>query len=156
MYSIGIRVSPNSKSPKLYYAVLKNEDYEFEITSSSYLNIPLALEFPDQLAYIRTNILSIISQYSITNAGLRVTETTAKSPSTQRMNIEGVVQELFANSTIEKYSVMKIAQMTRLLGDSDVKSYIDATKIFAEIEDWNSYKLEERECLIVACASARL
>lgn len=124
MHTIGIRISPSKASPKVYYAVIYDQDSEFEIIKCSYLHIPLSLEIPEQLAYIRTNLLAIILQHNITQAGLRISETTAKTPSVYRMNIEGVVQELFANSTIEKYSVMKIAQMSRLLEDANIKNIL--------------------------------
>lgn len=47
---------------------------------SSYLNIPVALEVPKQLAFIRTNFLAIITQNDIKRAGLRITEAIAKKP----------------------------------------------------------------------------
>ncbi|WP_153730680.1 hypothetical protein [Sporosarcina obsidiansis] len=156
MYSIGIRISPSTRSPKVYYAVINDQEDEFEIIRCSFLNIPLSLEIPEQLAFIRTNLLAIILQYNITHAGLRITETVARTPSVYRMNIEGVVQELFANSTIEKYSVMKIVQMSRLLETGDIKKYLEAAESFAGIEKWEEYKLEERECLVVACAATVL
>lgn len=156
MHSIGIRISPNKNSPRVYYAVINDQEDGFEIVRCSFLNIPLSLEIPEQLAFIRTNLLSIILQYNITHAGLRISETMAQTPSVYRMNIEGVVQELFANSTIETYSVMRIAQMSKLLDDGDIKKYLETEEIFAEIEEWKSFKLEERECLIVACASTVL
>lgn len=154
MYSIGIRVSPNKTSPKIYYSVISLiEENQFDIIRSSVLNIPTTLETPEQLAYLRTNLLSIILEFEISCAGLRVSESIARTPSVYRMYIEGVVQELLANSTIETYSVMKIARMSKYLEDSDIKAYLDAEKDFAGIENWNIYKLEARECIVASLAA---
>ncbi|WP_062515682.1 hypothetical protein [Halobacillus sp. KGW1] len=154
MYSIGIRVSPNKVSPKIYYTViLLTDGGRFDIVRSSELNIPTTLDLPEQLAYLRTNLLAIILEYNIICAGLRISETIAKTPSIYRMNIEGVIQELFANSSIEKYSVMKIAQMSKYLEDGDIKSYLDGDLNFAEIKDWDQLRLELRESTVTSLAA---
>ncbi|MBL3728931.1 hypothetical protein JIN86_04815 [Lysinibacillus sp. HST-98] len=156
MYSLGIRVSPSKTQSRVYFSVIEIKEDHFEICRCNYLNIPNAIEIPEQLAFIRTNLLAVISQYGITVAGLRITENIARNPSVFRMNIEGVIQELFANSTIEKYAILQISQMKSLLDDSSIKSYLDAEMKFAEIEEWETLKLEERECIVTACAVSNL
>ncbi|AKR36843.1 hypothetical protein COA05_14470 [Bacillus thuringiensis] len=156
MYSIGIRVFAQKDKPgKIYYAVIKkHEDGELELINSSYLNIPIALAVPEQLAFIRTNFLALITQYNIKKAGLRVTETIARKPLVYRMNIEGVLQELFANSSIEEYGLINIAKMSKALSISmpEIKLYIDKKEIFDGFErkQWESFKTEERECILTA------
>ncbi|UOQ47754.1 hypothetical protein MUN88_17120 [Gracilibacillus caseinilyticus] len=156
MYSIGIRVLPTKKTPKIYYAVVKIDGDEFEVVRNSFLNIPVSIDVPEQLAFIRTNFLAIILEFEVTHAGLRISESIAQTPSVYRMHIEGVIQELFANSSIQKYSVLKIPQMSRLLEDKHIKDYIEAKKIFAEDNDWKSYKQEERESILASVASSCL
>jgi hypothetical protein len=155
MYSIGIRVfAQKDKHGKIYYAIIKHEKEELEIIRSSYLNIPVALDVPEQLAFVRTNFLAIITQYNIQRAGLRITETIARNPIVYRMNIEGVIQELFANSSIEKYGLVNIAKMSRTLSipTENIKRYIDKKDTFEgfDTEEWESYKTEQRECIITA------
>ncbi|PEO54216.1 hypothetical protein [Bacillus wiedmannii] len=156
MYSIGIRVFAQKDKPgKIYYAVIKkHEDEELELIKSSYLNIPVALAVPEQLAFIRTNFLALITQYDIKKAGLRITETIARKPLVYRMNIEGVLQELFANSSIEEYGLINIARMSKALSIpmQNIKLYIEKKEILDgfEKEEWESFKTEERECIITA------
>lgn len=156
MFCIGLRVSPNKNSPKIFYSVVNVEGNKFDIVRSSFLNIPVVLNIPEQLAFIRTNLLAIMLEYNIENAGLRVSETIAPTPSVYRYNIEGVIQELFANSTIKKYEVMRISQMSKLLEDKDIKEYLENKKVFAEIKKWDSLKLEERESIICSVAASNL
>ncbi|MFJ7680332.1 hypothetical protein ACIQXQ_20095 [Peribacillus sp. NPDC097198] len=161
MYSLGIRVSvpEKLKKGKIFYAVVKLDDNsELEIIKSHYLVIPSALEVPEQLAFIRTNFLAIVMQYNIKLAGLRVTETVAKNQIVFRMHIEGVFQELFANSSIEKYDLLNIVKMAGLLEmkREDIKSCIQEKDIFLEIENWLSYKKEERECIIAATSMLQM
>lgn len=150
MYTIGIRVS----TKKIYYCIIESNNEEFELIKISCLNIPQAIEIPEQFAYIRTNLLAVIQQYNVTHASLRITENIAQNPSVYRINIEGVIQELFANSNVEKYAVMQIANIAGALEDekSKVKSYIEGQEVFAEMDEWSTYKKEERECILAAVA----
>ncbi|MFC0271450.1 hypothetical protein ACFFIX_08280 [Metabacillus herbersteinensis] len=157
MHSIGIRVfAQKDKLGKIYYAVVKEDDEDgtLELVKSSYLNIPVALAVPEQLAFIRTNFLAIITQYDIKRAGLRITEAIAKNPIVYRMNIEGVLQELFANSSIEKYGLINIAKMSSALSEpkGDIKRYIDKEETLEgfDKEEWESFKTEERECILTS------
>ncbi|MGD6831416.1 hypothetical protein ACQCT5_04605 [Sutcliffiella halmapala] len=155
MYSLGVRVSVPQKLKKgaIYYSVIRSaDDGELEIVKTHFLVIPTSLDVPEQLAFIRSNFLAIIMQYNIKLAGLRVTETIAGSPIVYRMHIEGVFQELFANSSVEKYALLTMAHFSRLLQMpiADVKSCIKEKNVFGEIDDWLSYKTEERECIVAA------
>lgn len=157
MYSIGIRVSVQQKQPlgKIYFAIVHlDEDDELEIIRVSYLNIPVAVDVPEKLAFIRTNFWAIVKEFDIQLGALRVTETIASNPLVYRMNIEGVLQELFANSSIEKYKLLNIAKLGSIFGERKeiVKSQIKSGDNFADIEDWDTYKSEERECIMTAIA----
>lgn len=160
MYSIGIRVAVPKKSKKgrIYYSVLNATGDEIEIVKTNYLVIPAALDVPEQLAYIRTNILSLIMKYDIKLAGLRITESIAGSIINYRFHIEGVLQELFANSSIHKYSLLNMVSFSSLLGIpvADVKACIKEKEIFGEIDDWLSYKIEERECIVAATSMLQM
>ena len=59
------------------------------------------MDIPRKLSYIRTTLYSLICEYGITNAGLRIVE--GNSNNNFRINVEGVIQELLANSTVDTY-----------------------------------------------------
>jgi len=150
--SIGIRVTPST----VFYSIAKVENSDnFAILDTSYIVVPKALDIPSQLAFIRTTLSTIFIEYEIQRAGIRLTEHTAQTPSIFRMNIEGVIQELFANSTIEKYFCGEIATIASLIKTerSLIKEYFEGKKVFGNINDWTKYKQEEREAIITAVSA---
>jgi hypothetical protein len=154
LYSIGIRVSVGKKMEKgtIFFSILKlNQNNEVTIIKNSCLKIPLALDVPEQLAFIRTNFHALITQYDIKLAGLRIVEHTAQSHIILRTHIEGVLQELFANSSVEKYALLNIPKMIGALGmqKDELKGCMQGDDLLG-IEDWGSMKTEERECVLTA------
>lgn len=153
MICIGIRTKPSC----VYYTIINNNGDEFEILTTSNLIVPKALDIPERLSFIRNCLFSIIEEYKVTNAGIRTIESLV-NPNVERIYIEGVVQELISNSSIEKYFTGKKSKIASILKENVkvITSYIDGDKIFAEIEDWNRYKKEEKESILVAIASSEL
>jgi hypothetical protein len=154
MKSIGIRVTPAS----IYYTIVESKDEELEIIVIDKINNPKALIVPEQLKFLRNTLCDIINEFKITNACIRVTESTAQSTSIIRVYIEGVIQELFASSTIEKYFVGQISNISSNLGidRSDFKPYAEGKEIFLEIENWKKYSLEQRESFMSAVSALNL
>lgn len=156
MSTIGIRVTPNM----VYYSIINQEDSQFDILKVSKLIIPVALDVPGQLAFIRTSLLSIISEYNVTKSGLRIAEGTARINNNAifRINLEGVIQEVFSNSTIEKYACCNIAVISGILKEerTKVKNYMNKKDTFADLDDWSKYKKEECETIVVATACGYL
>lgn len=154
MHSIGIRVSTKQKEPKgkIFFAISKREDLKFNLIRTGNIIIPASLEVPEQLAFIRTNLLAVFKEYNVKHAGLRVAEGSANIQIPYRKNIEGVIQEVFANSEIESYDSLLINKFARIFGvnASDIKKYINAETVFlgVEREEWKSYSKEIRECII--------
>lgn len=103
MASIGIRVTPN----KVFYSIVDEEDNGYKIISISNVKVPKALDIPCKLSYVRNIFCTIIKQYKVENAGIKLIEgnarTSVNSSTFFRTNLEGVILELFANSSIEKY-----------------------------------------------------
>ena len=103
MIAIGIRVTPNN----VYYSIIKEDSEGFAIVSISNIIVPKALDTPCKLSYIRNTLDTIIQQYNINKAGIKLIEgnarSTANSSTFFRVNLEGVILELFANSSVEKY-----------------------------------------------------
>lgn len=154
--TIGIRVTPNM----VYYSIINQEDSQFDILKVSKLIIPVALDIPGQLAFIRTSLISIITEYKISKAGLRVAEGTARINNSAifRINLEGVIQEVFSNSTIEKYACCNIAVISGILKEDrkKIKNYMNKKETFADLDGWSKYKKEECETIVVATACALL
>lgn len=154
MKSIGIRVTPTT----IYYSIVELNDGELEIIVTDKINNPKALIVPEQLKFLRNTLCDIINEFKITNACIRITESTAQSTSVIRVYIEGVIQELFASSTIEKYFVGQISNISSNLGieRSDFKPYAEGKKSFLDIENWEKYSLEQRESLMSAVSALNL
>lgn len=145
MISIGLRVEPK----KITFAIIDIE--ENEILNIEKLIVPISLDVPEQLKYIRLNLLDIIREYDVNVAGIRIIESNARTLNVERIQIEGVIQEAFASSSIEKYFIGQISSISAKLGfpRTDFKKYIDNTLQY-KIEGWENLRSEEKEALFVA------
>lgn len=152
--SIGIRVSPTC----IYFSIVLMENEELEIVAIDRINNPKALNTPEQLKFIRNTLGDIINEFSITNACIRVTESNAQSINILRIYIEGVIQELFASSTIISYYIGQISNISSNLGieRAKFKPIAEGSEIYAGIENWEKYKLEERESLLAAISALNI
>lgn len=154
MISIGIRVTPK----KVFFAIAELENEEIRIVNIENVVIPVALDEPRQLTHIRSLLADVIKEYGVKCAGIRLTETSAQKQNIFRLNTEGVIQELLSSSNIESYFCGAIATIASLMGMErpSVKNYIeDKNSRFYEIEEWSTYKKEERESIIVAVAALK-
>ncbi|MCC0567524.1 hypothetical protein [Brevibacillus borstelensis] len=153
MNAIGIRVSPQI----IYYALANEEERAF---TTKVLNVPKALDTPECLAFIRTTMLTIIGQFDVQRAGIRVYEGNTQYMDRFRMNVEGVVQELLANSTVERhFTGTKKSIASRLqLTETDVKQILEGHLQIPGVNDpqWATYKLEQRESILTAFAALQL
>ncbi|MGV6936025.1 hypothetical protein ACWA2B_10965 [Paenibacillus sp. CMM36] len=117
MRSIGIRVSPS----EVFYCITEKIEGEIEILTHDKIIIPKALEVPDQLAYVRTNLNSIFIEFSVAYAGIRIHEGNAQNVSIERIYLEGVIQELLADCSIHKYFLGTISKIASLVEESSQK-----------------------------------
>ena len=154
MNSIGIRATPN----ELYYSIVQGEENEIEIKIIDRINIPKAIELPEQLKFLRDTLSDIINEFQITNACVRVTESIAQTKDIKRTYIEGVIQELFASSTIERYYIGQVSSISAKLNikRDDFKKYVDNKLTFLDIENWDKYKKEERESIMSAISALEI
>jgi len=152
--SIGIRVTPST----IYFSVVSFNDGDIEILLVDRINNPKALELPEQLKFLRNTLCDIINENNIDNACIRITESIAQTPSIERIYIEGVIQELFASSTIKKYYVGQISSISSKLGFNKeiFKEYSKGKQNFLEIESWKRFSEEERESLMSAISAVNL
>ena len=154
MIGIGIRTTPN----ELYYSIVQENEIEIEIKIIDRINIPKAIELPEQLKFLRDTLSDIINEFQITNACVRVAESIAQTKDIKRTYIEGVIQELFASSTIERYYIGQVSSISSKLNikRDDFKKYVDNKLTFLDIENWDKYKKEERESIMSAISALEI
>ncbi|RAT10863.1 hypothetical protein A6E27_01395 [Bacillus cereus] len=149
--AIGIRVSPT----EVYYTILEiNNQGELEYINES-LIIPKALDIPRKLSYIRTSLYSLICEHEIIKAGLRIVEGNSKNVDTFRVNIEGVIQELLANSTVNYYFTGRLDTIGSKLkfNKSIIKQCCDAKENLFNIPGWEKIHKYNRESFLVGYAT---
>jgi hypothetical protein len=146
MRTIGIRAAP-----KIVTFVIYDPDIP-KIINVEDIKVPLAFTTPDALKYIRNNLLDILREYQVSRAGIRVTEPSAQKTSIERIQIEGVIQEAFASSSLGYYYVGQISSISARIGiqRSDFKKYIDGSLDFEEVENWNSFSPNQKEAVFCA------
>ena len=154
--AIGIRVAPR----EVHYAVVENaseHSEEHELLTNGSVVVPSALDFPAKLHFIRTTMLDIMAEYRVRRAGIRLTESTAKGVSVERLNLEGVIQELLCSSTVEAYFAGPIAAIAARLGEKDrsrIKEYFEGSS-FLGLDGWSGLSREQRESIVTAVAAVR-
>lgn len=151
--AIGLRATPSA----IYFAVVETSaaQDEIELLTVGSLPLPSARDFPDRLSFVRTTILDVITEFDVRRAGIRLIEYTAQTKSVERLNLEGVIQELLSSSGVEGYFAGAIARIGGLLGVPDrtqVKRYFEGEEFMA-VEGWKQRSMEERESIVTAVAA---
>ena len=149
--AIGIRANPN----QIYYCIIRGSGEEFEVRLIDKVVNPKSLQVPEQLKFIRNTFSDIINENAVELACIRVTESNAQQINTSRMYIEGVIQELIASSTIEKYYVGQISSISAKLSidRSDFKPFVQGQNTFLDMDIWDSLSKEERECVMASVSA---
>lgn len=150
MISIGIRAT----SKEIYYAVLDEGNGTIDIDS---IKVPKALDDPGKLSFIRNNLNTLILKCKIKKGAIRVNETIAQNIDPFRIMLEGVILELFAGSTIEKYFLGRAsntsAKIASAPSQTKVKDLIQYIDLELEGKQLNDCK---REAVVMAYVSAKL
>lgn len=134
MNSLGIRVEPK----KVTFVVIDYTDSEADILNVETIKIPLALDFPAKLKYVRNTVLDIIREYDIQVAGIRIAETVSENVNINRLHIEGVIQEAFSSSSVNSYFTGQLMSISKKL-DINKELYRDLLKSksqYAKINRW--------------------
>lgn len=98
MVNIGIKISPE----EIYYTVSKDINNNKEILFSSRIIVPKALDTPDKLSFIRNTLISVIDQYNVQRASLKVPKKDLRNNRLiDLLKLEGVMQELLSTSGVE-------------------------------------------------------
>lgn len=150
MRSLGLRVAPKC----IYFSVIESTS-ETNILTVDVIHVPSALDTPRCLSYIRTTIISIIQEYGITSAGMKVYEGNTQNINIFRLNMEGVILELLANSSVESYFTGYVQSIAKKLDSSpkELKETLEGIENPLEIEDWVKYKKEHREAILTGIAT---
>ncbi|PFG11405.1 hypothetical protein [Marinobacter sp. LV10MA510-1] len=146
MRTIGIRVEPKKVTFVIYDADAG------EVINIEGIKIPKALDVPEALKYIRSNLLDVIVEYEVQRAGIRVTEPSAQKPNILRIQIEGVIQEALASSDVEAYFRGQISSLSSRLNikRKDLKKYLEGELVLRNIEGWSDLSTVEREAVCTA------
>ncbi|OOB78478.1 MAG: hypothetical protein BEN19_08940 [Epulopiscium sp. Nuni2H_MBin003] len=137
--SIGFRVKAN----EIYYCIVSNNTDDYTIKSISSLKVPILMDIPDKLAYIRNNIITIISQYNVCYAGIKLIEGYENLNHTHlfRFNLEGVLIELFSSTIINKYLLCTFNTISTIL---ELTTY-NCSDMMREVLDITDYKTDENQ-----------
>jgi len=96
--------------------------------------------------------LDIIREYNVFRAGIRTVEPIAQSLSIERIQIEGVIQEALASSTVEKYysgPIATIAAKNNMPRD-EFKKCTSKNGEYERVENWKEHSEKEKEAILAA------
>lgn len=155
--AIGFRVSPN----EIYYAIVVNKEENYEFDSISSLKIPLAIDEPKKLSFIRNTVSTILLQYNIQFAGIKLIEGNARAAINNglifRFNVEGVLKELLSNSTTKNCLLGLTTNIAAILEIEKAKSVemldliLDTEGIITDSD--KKITAEHKEAILVALAA---
>ena len=155
--SIGFRVSPT----EIHYSIVENNKDNFTFISISSLKIPISIDDPGKLSFIRNTVSTILAQYGVKFAGIKLIEGNARGSINNalifRFNVEGVLMELFSTSSIVKYFLGVTSNISSILNIKKDKPQI----MLDQILDANDYLTdndkkvtgEYKEAMLVALAA---
>lgn len=146
MKYLGIRVKPSEFTFAVFDAEVN------ALINVEKVKIPKALDAPEALKYVRNTILDVLREYEITSAGIRITESNSQQLNIRRIEIEGVIQEAFASSTLGSYYVGQISNISSRIGipRQDFKRYVEGEMNFDLVENWGELDHDEREAVLAA------
>ena len=157
MNAIGFRVSPT----EIYYSIVRENEEQNEVLSISSLKIPVSIGVSEQLSFVRKTFDTIISQYDISFAGIKLIEGNARTSISNslifRFNVEGVLMELFTNSTVKSHFMGVASNIASTLSVEKKKPHemLDDIMDLTEVVSDTGKKItcEQKEAIIVALAS---
>ncbi len=149
--TIGLRAAPRCVTFVVY------DSEEQRIVNVEEIKAPAAFDVPDALKFLRNNLLDVLREYQVEQAGIRLTEPIAKSPSLGRIQVEAVLQEAFASSTLRTYFAGPIATISARLGieSAQFKPLVDGTENYG-LEGWADLTSSEREAALCAIGAANV
>jgi hypothetical protein len=150
MITMGLRAAP-----KLVTFAIFDSDAN-EILNVEDIQIPAAFEWPVALKYVRSSVLDVLREYDVARAGVRTSEPVAKSLSVERIQIEGVIQEAFASSSLEGYFAGPIAVGAAVLriDRATFKPMTKEGRNDMDVDGWGEMTEVRREAVLYAIGAA--
>jgi hypothetical protein len=138
--TIGIRAAPRVVTFVVYDTARR------AIVNIEAIKIPAAFSRPDGLKYVRSNILDILREFKVEKAGIRATEPSSQAQLIERIELEGVIQEVFASSNLISYYVGHISSISARLGinRTEFRPYVEGQRDY-DVENWATMSREQRE-----------
>lgn len=153
---IGFRVSPN----EVVFTVVESTDQDgATYHDPQTLVVPAALDGPDLLRFMRTNLLDVLDLYDVDRAVVKAADFHPdRASSTARPHLEGVIQEAVASSRAETYLAGAAPKLAPRLGVSSgvFKNYKNGDRQFADLPDWSDWSTAERESVLAAAVSLKI
>jgi len=145
MRILGVRAAPKEAS----FVVFCTEKQE--LVCVDIIKIPLILETPEKLKFIRNNILDILREYSVAKACIRITESNSQNLNIDRLYIEGVIQEALSSSNVSSYANSRQKTICSKLGitSKEFKSIIAGEMAFKNI-DTSEYDANTNEAILAS------
>ncbi|WP_433925069.1 hypothetical protein ACN06F_09220 [Vreelandella sp. 21] len=147
MRILGIRAEPR----KIYITILDTELKE--VINLEAINVPLSLDMPGQLKYIRNTTLDIIREYNVEKAGIRLAEGNSQTIKIERIYTEAVIQEAFSSSPVESYFTGRKKSISSRLGitTKQFDSYVRGQEGCDLVEGWPAKgNAAKKESILVA------
>ena len=152
MTAIGIRAFPK----EIIFSIVNIDDRDapFVISSGKVL-VPVSLNLPEKLNYIRKTFKDIIFEFDACCAGIRITESNAQGVDITRISFEAILQELLSSSSVKKYFIGQISSISARLKfrRENFKEIVSKDGAFKLIDNWNDYSTPEKESILVALAA---
>jgi hypothetical protein len=160
--AVGLRVYSNKQ---VFYSIVQlTPDQTLVYRDIATIYVPLALDGPERLNFVRNTVLDVMLEYNVRHAAIRLQEHTRQSLTSlaiDRFNLEGVLQESLASCSVEKFVAGQIATLSRYAGieRADFKKLATGEKKFEQYEwerPWSKLILEERESVLASYAALNL
>jgi hypothetical protein len=150
MITMGLRAAPKSVT----FAIFDTD--AIAIVNVEDIVVPAAFEWPEALKYVRSSILDVLREYGVQKAGVRTTEPIAKGISIERIQIEGVIQEAFASSALERYFAGPISVGSSMLRveSAAFKPMTKEGRNDMDVDGWADMSEVRREAVLYALGAA--
>jgi len=152
---LGIRVEPKQTT----FVIIHRKNDDLILINCECIKVPAALDFPEKLKYLRNCVLDILREYKVSVAGIRIAESITQNLNVTRLHIEGVIQEAFSSSNVDKYFTgRKNSIAARLnLKSSELDEYVSGRKKLSSLENWDALTTQTaREAALVALGALEL
>lgn len=143
---MGLRAAPASVTFAIYDAATST------VLNIEEVKVPAAFEWPVALKYIRSSILDILREFNVEKAGVRTSEPIAQSLSVDRIQLEGVIQEAFASSSLTSYFAGPIATGAYMLRTerANFKPMTRDGRNDMDVDGWANMSEHRREAVLYA------